>query len=442
MASEEKAERAGSMQAPLQIADRISAQGMLSDIWETPRVLRQLIQAHLKDGKVDIPGLRKPLPEAHGLAGKSPLEILAACSQSRMSEKGFCHRLTVIGSGTSWHAAILAEYLIETMARIPVESQYASEFRYREPTLRTGDVLVVVSMSGETTDAVEALRRVRNSPSGTGVLTIAIVNQLDSTLARECDFVLDVCAGQGVGVASTKTFSATNMMFVLLSLALADECGQIGAERESLVQRLQELPDSMQEVLDKEAKPLVTEVGDRSIEIGECPLWDIGCQNVLARNFIFLGRGFNFPIALEGAMKCKELAYIHAEGYPAAEMKHGPIALIDEFMPVVVICPKADATYEKIKSNIEEVRARNGATIAITEKHNHELEKLCEYVIGVPETHEYLMPLLAMLPLQLLAYMMGILKGNAVDAPRGLVKSVSVSVKADSSPPGGYVASY
>ena len=262
---------------------------------------------------------------------------------------------------------------------------------------------------------------------------------MDSTLARECDVALDVCAGTGIGVASTKTFSATNMVFVLMSLALADECGQI-AGRENLIQKLQELPDSMQEVLDKEAKPLVTDVGDRSIEIGECPLWDIGCQNVLARNFIFLGRGFNFPVALEGAMKCKELAYIHAEGYPAAEMKHGPIALIDEFMPVVVICPKADASYEKIKSNIEEVRARNGATIAITEKHNHELEQICEYVIGVPETHEYLMPLLAILPLQLLAYMMGILKGNTVDHPRGLVKSVSVKV--ESSPSAGYVSSH
>ena len=153
------------------------------------------------------------------------------------------------------------------------------------------------------------------------------------------------------------------------------------------------------------------------------------------RNFIFLGRGCNFPVALEGAMKCKELAYIHAEGYPAAEMKHGPIALIDEFMPVVVVCPRADATYEKIKSNIEEVKARNGATIAITEKYNDELEQLCEYVIALPETHEYLMPLLAMIPLQLLAYMMGILRNNTVDHPRGLVKSVSVKIENET---GGY----
>ena len=157
----------------------------------------------------------------------------------------------------------------------------------------------------------------------------------------------------------------------------------------------------------------------------------------LDRNFIFLGRGCNFPVALEGAMKCKELAYIHAEGYPAAEMKHGPIALIDEFMPVVVVCPMADATYEKIKSNIEEVKARNGATIAITEKYNDELEQLCEYVIGLPETHEYLMPILAMVPLQLLAYMMGILRNNTVDHPRGLVKSISVKIEETGS---GYAA--
>jgi len=362
---------------------------------------------------------------------------MAACSASRVSEKGFCNRLTVLGSGTSWHAAVLAEYLIENMARIPVESQYASEFRYREATLRPGDVLVVISMSGETTDAVEALRSISRSPNGRSVLTIAMVNQDLSTIARECDVAINVGAGAGVGVASTKTFTATNMMFVLLSLALADECGESAAERTSLIQRLKELPDSMQDVLDREAKPLKADT-DRCIEIGECPLWDIGCQNVLARNFIFLGRGFNFPIALEGAMKCKELAYIHAEGYPAAEMKHGPIALIDEFMPVVVICPKADATYEKIKSNIEEVRARNGATIAITERDNLELAQICEYVIGVPETHEYLMPLLATLPLQLLAYMMGILKGNTVDHPRGLVKSVSRKV--DGAENGGYTS--
>ncbi|CAJ1457233.1 unnamed protein product [Effrenium voratum] len=416
---------AGQIKAPVQAFNRVGTETMLTDIWETPDVLRKLLQAHLKGSSVEIPGLRAALPAGHGLAGQTPLELMAKASQARMAE-AFSNRILVIGSGTSWHAALLSEYLIEYMARIPVEAHYASEFRYRQPTLRAGDVVFVVSMSGETTDAVESLREVRKGPQGNKLLTAAVVNNPSSTLAKECDFVIDVQAGPEIGVAATKSFSATGFMFELLSLALARECGTMGeAEMSEFVRRLQELPDSMQEVLEKEAKPVTETSNDRPIGIGECPLWDIGCQNVLAQNFIFLGRGFNFPVALEGAMKCKELAYIHAEGYPAAEMKHGPIALIDEFMPVVVVCPRADATYEKIKANIEEVKARNGATIAITEKYNDELEQLCEYVIGVPETHEYLMPLLAVLPLQLLAYIMGVLRGNAVDRPRGLVKTVS-----------------
>merc|ERR1719195_468897 len=191
-----------------------------------------------------------------------------------------------------------------------------------------------------------------------------------------------------------------------------------------MLDRLEELPSLAQMVIEKESRVL-SDAATKQIDIGDCPLWDIGCQNVLANNFIFLGRGFNFPIALEGAMKCKEIAYIHAEGYPAAEMKHGPIALIDQFMPVVCITPRSDPTYEKIKANIEEVKARNGATIAITEDFNTELEEICEHVIHVPCTHEYLMPLISVIPLQLLAYMMGILRGNEVDNPRGLQKSIT-----------------
>jgi len=425
-----------SMQAPLQAPD-VGRETMLTDIWETPEVLRGLLQVYMKDGVVELPGLRDKLPPEHGLAGRTPLEIMAASSEKRMAE-GFTNRFSIIGSGTSWHATLLAEYLIEYMARIPVEAHYASEFRYHEPSLQTGDVVFVVSMSGETADAVESLRQITKSALGKNVLKIAVVNSSSSTLAEESDLVINVQAGAEVGVASTKGFSATGFVFELLSLALADECGTItDAERSIFVKRLHELPEGMQEVLDREAKPLMQTSTDNPIGIGECPLWDIGCQNVLAQNFIFLGRGCNFPVALEGAMKCKELAYIHAEGYPAAEMKHGPIALIDEFMPVVVVCPMADATYEKIKSNIEEVKARNGATIAITEKYNDELEQLCEYVIGLPETHEYLMPILAMVPLQLLAYMMGILRNNTVDHPRGLVKSISVKIEETGS---GYAA--
>merc|ERR1712216_446589 len=201
------------------------------------------------------------------------------------------------------------------------------------------------------------------------------------------------------------------------------------AEQEKLLGCLRDLPNLVQNVLDKEALPLRPK-GDvspaRSPCIGECTLWDIGCQNVLANNFIFLGRGFNFPIALEGAMKCKEIAYIHAEGYPAAEMKHGPIALIDQFMPVVCIAPGSDPTYDKIKSNIEEVKTRNGAVIAITDASSaEELAESSEYVIVVPRTHELLVPLVAVIPLQLLGYMMGILRGNEVDVPRNLQKVLS-----------------
>merc|ERR1712228_267261 len=187
-----------------------------------------------------------------------------------------------------------------------------------------------------------------------------------------------------------------------------------------------EIPDLIQTLIERESRALRQDDDpDRGLEIGECKLWDIGCQNVLANNFIFLGRGFCFPVALEGAMKIKEIAYIHAEGYPAAEMKHGPIALIDQFMPVVVIAPKSDPTYDKIRSNIEEVRARHGSIIAITEHTNKDLEELCQHVIAVPPAHEYTMPLLAVVKMQLLACMMGMLRGNEVDHPRGLQKTIT-----------------
>lgn len=415
-----------SMQAPMvtgfrSLASRnVGKESMLTDIWDTPQVLRNLLQKHVQNGEVIIPGLKQKLPETHGLAGRTPIEVMKACSAG--TGDCFTNKFTMIGSGSSWHAAILSEYMVEHLARIPTEVQYASEFRYRQPLVRPGDVFVFISNSGETEDAVESLRLLQSSTERR-ILTIAIVNEAKSTLAKECDLVIDVGAGMEVGVASTKVFSATGVICAVLSLALADACGTMEAkERLDFVKRLEELPDRVQQVLDAESKPLRE---GSALEIGECPLWDIGCQNVLAQNFIFLGRGFNFPVALEGAMKCKELAYIHAEGYPAAEMKHGPIALIDQFMPVITICPRIDPSYEKIKANIEEVKARNGATIAITETHNKELHEICEHVIQVPETHEYLVPLLAVIPLQLLAYMMGILRGNSVDNPRGLLKSVS-----------------
>jgi len=416
--------------------------GMLNDIWETPEVLTKLLKQHLKDqssfnpaprgaaegdakkpSRVHFPGLEKPLPASHGLAGQTPLEVMAACNGGTESAT---RRFVIIGCGTSYHAAVLAEYLIEHIARIPVEVQYASEYRYRKPLLGPGDVLVVISNSGETRESVDSMRIVKGQCKD--VLTLAVVNEAESTIARESDAMICASAGEERGTSSTKVFSSTVAAFILLGVALGEMCGTLPeSESVALLQKLEELPSLISRVIEKESRPLKQDNGqNQNLKIGECKLWDIGCQNTLANNFIFLGRGFNFPIALEGAMKCKEIAYIHAEGYPAAEMKHGPIALIDQFMPVVVIAPRADPTYEKIKSNIEEVNARSGATIAITEEANgQELQEICEAVITVPETHEYLMPLVSVIPLQLLAYMMGVLRGNEVDAPRGLQKSIS-----------------
>mmetsp|Transcript_84727 Transcript_84727/g.243198 ORF Transcript_84727/g.243198 Transcript_84727/m.243198 type:complete len:385 (+) Transcript_84727:537-1691(+) len=348
-----------------------------------------------------------------------------SCSSGGMASAK--NRILIVGCGTSYHAALTAEYLIEQLARIPVEVQLASEFRYKQPVLKSRDVLIVISNSGETTDAVECLNRVKGHKNGKDVLTVAVVNEEDSTLARESDAFLCVMAGEEKGVTSTKAFSSTVLAFFIMAVALGEACGTLPeTEITELLAKAQELPHLVQDVIERCSKPLKRD--NTQLMVGECMLWDIGCQNVLANNFIFLGRGFNFPIALEGAMKCKEIAYIHAEGYPAAEMKHGPIALIDRFMPVVVIAPIADPTYEKIKSNIEEVKARSGSVIAITEDSNHELDDLCEYVIRVPETHEYLMPLVMVIPLQLLAYMMGVLRGNEVDNPRGLIKTVSSKI--------------
>jgi len=404
----------------------------MNDIWDTPQVLKGLLEKFLKDdATVAIESLERPLPEAHAFAGKTPLVVMAACGQQQ-STSSFPNKITIIASGSSYHAALFAEYLIETLARVPAEVQYASEFRYRQPLFQSGDVLIIVSSSGETYDCVESLRRIKQSEGAKEVTTVGVVNAEGSTLALECDAVILTTAGSEKGVASTKVFSATSFAFVCLAIALGEARGALPTtEKSTIINYLKELPELVQGMLDREGEYMqyLRPSGgrERSIPIGECTLWDIACQNVLASNFIFLGRGFNFPIALEGAMKLKEIAYIHAEGYPAAEMKHGPIALIDQFMPVVFIAPKADPTYEKIKSNIEEVRARHGSIIAITESDNKDLDGICEHVIRVPPTHECLMPLIAVIPLQLIAFLMGVLRGNEVDNPRSLHKQFTDS---------------
>lgn len=413
--------------------------GMLNDIWATPEILEAALKTHIKsDDSVSIPALEKPMSKGT-FEGKSALKVMSSCAP--LAGAAIKNKITIIGCGTSWHASLLAEYLIEHIARIPVECQYASEFRHRQPLFHKGDTLIIVSNSGSTEDSVECLKLVRRLANAE-VFIVAVVNNPDSVLAREADAVFATDAGKEEGVASTKVFEATMLAFVLLAIALGQECGTFPeSERVSFVKDLRSLPDKVRSVIEREsgslratatqgATPLAASTrraslagGPAPLAAGECKLWDIGCQNVLASNFIFLGRGFNFPVALEGAMKCKEVAYIHAEGYPAAEMKHGPIALIDQFMPVVFICPQSDPSYAKIKANIMEVQARQGAVIVITEDDNTDIKEVCEHVIGIPATHEYLVPLVAGIPLQLLACMMGILRGNDIDAPRGLVKS-------------------
>jgi glucosamine--fructose-6-phosphate aminotransferase (isomerizing) len=409
---------------------------MLKDICQTPAVLQAVLASRLSQGAVEIPELSKPFPSEHCFSGKTPLEVMAAC---QAKDGSFENKITIIGCGTSYHVAVLAEYLIEHIARVPVEVAYASEYRYKPLVHRKGDVLIAISSSGKTTDTVESVKHLQ--ASGAEVMTVAVVNdgnglpgKDDTSLGELCDVCIGTCAGPELGIASTKVFSASALAFVLLAIAMGQQTGQLEEDaRKDILSKLEKVPSQISTVIRREASQMTAE-GDASpkqLKIGECRLWDIGLQNVLASNFIYLGRGFNFAVALEGAMKCKEVAYIHAEGYPAAEMKHGPIALIDQFMPVVVIAPRADQCFSKIKSNIEEVQTRSGSVIAITEENEEnpdepvELEtgdKACEHVIKVPGTHEFLMPLIAAIPVQLLAYRMGHLRGYDVDNPRGLVK--------------------
>lgn len=315
-------------------------------------------------------------------------------------------RIVICACGTSWHAGLVGEYLIEKFARLPVEVEYASEFRYREPVLTPGDdVVLVISQSGETADTLAAVREARSR----GVLAIGICNVVGSTIARETDAGVYLHVGPEIGVASTKAFSAQVTVLSMLSLLLAVERGKI--KEDALHRHLEALlsiPAQIQAVLDQEEK-----------------IQRIARDYRFAQNFLYLGRGVNFPVALEGALKLKEISYIHAEGYPAAEMKHGPIALIDPFMPVVFIATR-DASYEKIVSNIEEVAARDGQVIVITDDGNRGLDRLAEHVIEVPKTLDAFEPLLTVVPLQLLSYHVAVLRGCDVDQPRNLAKSVTV----------------
>jgi len=313
------------------------------------------------------------------------------------------NHIYITACGTSWHAALIGSYILEELLNVPVKVEYASEFRYRETAVNGDSVVICVSQSGETADTLAAIRKAREK----GALTLGIMNVVGSSIARETHCGVYIHAGPEIGVASTKAFTAQVTIFNLIGILLVQKKGGNTEMIQSIVNDLESLPGLVQSVLDQ---------GNDILPIAE-DFMDV-------ENFLYLGRGYQFPVALEGALKLKEISYIHAEGYPAAEMKHGPIALIDDNMPVVFIV--TDKGYDKIVSNIQEVRARGGKIIIITSEVNAELKEYSEHIIQVPRIHHCLQAVLTTIPLQLLAYHMAVLKGCDVDMPRNLAKSVTV----------------
>lgn len=357
---------------------------MLKEINEQPRSIRDSLR-----GRMD------PLTGQIKMAGIDEFE------------KKFLNaeRIIIIGCGTSWHAGLVGEYLIEELARIPVEVEYASEFRYRNPIINENDIVIAISQSGETADTLAAI----NLAKSKGATIFGICNVVGSSIARATHAGAYTHAGPEIGVASTKAFTAQVSVLSLIALMLGHKNGMLSESRyRQLLEELDNIPDKVEEAL--ATNSLIKEVGNLFKDV---------------KNFLYLGRGFNFPVALEGALKLKEISYIHAEGYPAAEMKHGPIALIDEEMPVVVIANK-NTSYEKIVSNIQEVRARGGKIIAIITNGDKEVVKLADYTISIPEIDECLSPMITVVPLQLLSYHIAVMRGCNVDQPRNLAKSVTV----------------
>ncbi|GEN73592.1 MULTISPECIES: glutamine--fructose-6-phosphate transaminase (isomerizing) [Chryseobacterium] len=316
------------------------------------------------------------------------------------------NRIIIIACGTSWHAGLIGEYLIEEYARIPVEVEYASEFRYRNPIITDKDVVIAISQSGETADTMAALKLAKEK----GAFIYGICNVVDSSIARITDAGSYTHAGPEIGVASTKAFTAQLTILSLIALKLGKHNGNLGnAEFMSLIAELDAIPKKIEEVL------------STTHELTQ----NIAKDFINTTNFLYLGRGYNYPAALEGALKLKEISYIHAEGYPAAEMKHGPIALIDENMPIVIIAPKK-GHYDKIVSNVQEIKARKGKVIAVVNKGDKQVSEMADYVIEIPETSECFSPIVASVPLQLLAYYIAVYRGANVDQPRNLAKSVTV----------------
>ena len=315
-------------------------------------------------------------------------------------------RIIIIACGTSWHAGLIGEYLIEEFARIPVEVEYASEFRYRNPIITEKDIVVAISQSGETADSMAAIKLAKEK----GAFIYGICNVVDSSIARFSDAGSYTHAGPEIGVSSTKAFTAQLTILSLIALKLGKHNGNLSnAEFMRLITELDNIPKKVEEVL-KSTHDYVKEIAHDFVN---------------STNFLYLGRGFNFPAALEGALKLKEISYIHAEGYPAAEMKHGPIALIDENMPIVIIAPKK-GHYDKIVSNVQEIKARKGKVIAVVNYGDEQVASMADYVIEIPETSECFSPIVASIPLQLLAYYIAVYRGANVDQPRNLAKSVTV----------------
>lgn len=357
---------------------------MLKEIFEQPQTIFDCLRGRLDTtgGKITMSGIQQ-------YAG----QIMNA------------NRILMIACGTSWHAGLVAEYIFEELCRINVEVEYASEFRYRNPVINPGDVIIAISQSGETADTLVAIENAKNQ----GAIILGVVNVVGSSIARASHGGAYTHAGPEIGVASTKAFTAQLAVLTMIALKIAHEKQTIDQERYlHLLNELSEIPEKVAWVL--KTKEKIQQLAEKYKD---------------ARDFLYLGRGYNFPVALEGALKLKEISYIHAEGYPAAEMKHGPIALVDEHLPVVVVATK-DTYHHKVVSNIQEIKARKGKVIAVISEGDTDTAAMCDDVLIVPEADEIVAPMLSVVPLQLLAYYIGVAKGYDVDKPRNLAKSVTV----------------
>ena len=383
--------------------DKITKDGfphyMFKEILEQKQTVYDTMRGRIlkEDSKVKLGGLESPLKWT-----ENKNEIATGIG-ALLNAK----RIIIMGCGTSWHAGLIGKYMFENIIGIPVETEYASEARYKKFIPDHGTVVIGISQSGETADTLAAIKEAKKG----GAITLGLVNAVGSTMARETHAGVYLHAGPEIGVASTKAFTSQVCVLALITLLIGQEKHVITKKNaQSIVRALLKIPTQIQKILAK----------------SDC-IQKIACHYVNFNNFLYLGRGYNFPVALEGALKLKEISYIHAEGYPAAEMKHGPIALIDKHMPVVFIATDTeDQIYQKIISNIEEVKSRKGQVIAIASEGNKSIEKLADSVITVPKTIDFLTPLLTVIPLQLFAYYIAVLRGCDVDKPRNLAKSVTV----------------